>query len=203
VRNVFDGFPSLQTGRAGDPGLFGPGSAVWAIDAHLVTILGGGRALLMQLAHPSVAASVADHSAFEIDPFPRLWPTLDAVLTVAFGLDVADQPEDLAAFERYLTTAMTGLEIGQDARRLAAPILHPPVPRTLAPVAALLRLVTIGLLPPRLRAGFGLEWGGRRERALRAAASIIRSTRPLMPDVAQKWSHARVAEARSRARSWE
>ena len=48
-------------------------------------ILGGPRALLMQIAHPAVAAGVADHSDFPADPYQRLWRTLDAMLTISFG----------------------------------------------------------------------------------------------------------------------
>lgn len=59
-------------------------------------LLGSGRALLMQIAHPMVAAGVADHSDFEADGFDRLWRTLDAVLTVAFG----DTEQALAAADR-------------------------------------------------------------------------------------------------------
>jgi uncharacterized protein (DUF2236 family) len=84
-RDLVGGFPRPAPGTAGDPGLFGPGSMVWRVNGEAVTILGGGRALLMQLAEPMVAAGVADHSRFEDDAFARLWRTLDAVLTVAFG----------------------------------------------------------------------------------------------------------------------
>ena len=39
----------------------------------------------MQLAHPLVAAGVADHSAFGRTPWDRLWGTIDVVLNVVFG----------------------------------------------------------------------------------------------------------------------
>ena len=35
-------------------------------------MLGGGRALLMQVAHPLVAAGVAEHSGYREDPWKRL-----------------------------------------------------------------------------------------------------------------------------------
>lgn len=50
-------------------------------------MLGGGRALLMQLAHPSVARAVADHSDFRSDPLARLRATLEATFTIVFGTD--------------------------------------------------------------------------------------------------------------------
>lgn len=58
-------------------------------------LLGGGRALLMQLAHPGVAQGVADHSDFQNDPFKRLQGTLDAMTTIVFGTE--DQARQVAA----------------------------------------------------------------------------------------------------------
>jgi uncharacterized protein (DUF2236 family) len=66
---------------------------VWRVNGETAMLLGSGRALLMQIAHPMVAAGVADHSDFEAGAFDRLWRTLDAVLTVAFG----DTEQALAA----------------------------------------------------------------------------------------------------------
>lgn len=85
LSDVLSGFPTPVAGEPGDPGLFGPGSAVWSINSRTALLLGGGRALLLQLAHPLVAAGVADHSGFERDPWERLWGTLGVVLDVTFG----------------------------------------------------------------------------------------------------------------------
>src|SRR5258707_6217459 len=68
-----------------DAGLFPPDAVVRRVDAEAILLLGGGRALLMQLAHPQVAAGVAEHSGFASDPFSRLRPTLDATFTIVFG----------------------------------------------------------------------------------------------------------------------
>ena len=65
--------------------MFGPGSATWRINGEVALMLGGGRALLMQLAHPAVAAGVADHSDFRRSPFERLWRTMEAMLAIEFG----------------------------------------------------------------------------------------------------------------------
>jgi uncharacterized protein (DUF2236 family) len=49
-------------------------------------LLGAGpRALLLQLAHPSVAAGVAEHSDFRTDPWARLAGTLRSYLTIIYG----------------------------------------------------------------------------------------------------------------------
>jgi uncharacterized protein (DUF2236 family) len=71
--------------KAGDPGLFGPGSMAWRVDGEALVLAGGTCALLMQLAHPAVAAGVAQHSDFQADPFARLRRTLTASYAVAFG----------------------------------------------------------------------------------------------------------------------
>lgn len=52
-----------------------------------VLFLGGGRALLLQLAHPSVAQGVADHSDFARDPFGRLRRTIEVVDRIVYGTD--------------------------------------------------------------------------------------------------------------------
>jgi uncharacterized protein (DUF2236 family) len=50
-----------------------------------VLLLGGGRALLMQVAHPDVAKGVAEHSRFREQRFGRLLRTLRPMFAIAFG----------------------------------------------------------------------------------------------------------------------
>ncbi|MGY4226388.1 uncharacterized protein (DUF2236 family) [Bradyrhizobium sp. USDA 4503] len=78
--------------RAAGPveGIFGAGSMIWRIDREAITFLGAGRALLLQLAHPWIAAAVADHSRTFSDPIGRCHRTFDVVFTMVFGsLDAA------------------------------------------------------------------------------------------------------------------
>ena len=77
--------PPLEAGTPGDPGLFGPRSSIWRIGRERVLLLGGPAALLLQVAHPLVAAGVAAHSDFLHRPYERLRATLDATLTITFG----------------------------------------------------------------------------------------------------------------------
>lgn len=77
--------PAPGPGTAGDPGIFGPGSAAWRVGRERVILAGGPAALLLQVAHPLVAEGVRAHSDFAADPLRRLRGTLDAVLTVSFG----------------------------------------------------------------------------------------------------------------------
>ena len=75
-------------------GLYGPGSEAWALNREAMLLLGAGpRALLLQLAHPQVAAGVADHSDFRSDPWARLDGTLRSYLRIVYGTRTAAQAE--------------------------------------------------------------------------------------------------------------
>ena len=68
-----------------DVGLFGPDTVTWKVNREAVLLAGGGRALLLQVAHPSVAAGVVQHSNYDTDPWGRLYRTLDVVTKMTFG----------------------------------------------------------------------------------------------------------------------
>lgn len=66
----------------------GPGSVSWKVNREMVVVAGWGRAILMQLAHPKVAAGVAQHSAFRgslLSSLRRLSSTIRAMLSLSFG----------------------------------------------------------------------------------------------------------------------
>lgn len=65
--------------------LFPEASVARRIDREMFVLLGGTAALLLQIAHPLVAAGVAQHSRFREEPFARLHRTLDTTLSVVFG----------------------------------------------------------------------------------------------------------------------
>lgn len=68
-----------------DDELFPIHSVARRIDREMFLLLSGTAALLLQIAHPLVAAGVAQHSRFREEPFGRLHRTLDTTLTVVFG----------------------------------------------------------------------------------------------------------------------
>jgi uncharacterized protein (DUF2236 family) len=68
-----------------DPGLFGPDSVTWRVNREGVLLLGGGAAIIMQVAHPLVGAGVAQHSNYREDPWGRLYRTLDLTTSIVFG----------------------------------------------------------------------------------------------------------------------
>src|SRR5437764_11243732 len=87
-------------------GLFPRDAVIRRVNGEGVLLLGGGRALLMQLAHPSVAAGVADHSDFRRDPMSRLQRTLDATNTIVFGSE--EQARQTAAAIQRVHDTVTG-----------------------------------------------------------------------------------------------
>lgn len=75
-------------------GIFGPRSETWRVDREAAIFLGAGRALLLQLAHPWVAAAIEQHPQSMADPIDRFHRTFSVVFAMVFGplelsLDVA------------------------------------------------------------------------------------------------------------------
>jgi uncharacterized protein (DUF2236 family) len=66
-------------------GIFGPGSVSWRINRESALFLAAGRAALLQLAHPWVAAAIAEHSRTVRDPVGRFHQTFRVMFTIVFG----------------------------------------------------------------------------------------------------------------------
>jgi uncharacterized protein (DUF2236 family) len=86
--------------------LFSRDAVIRRVDGESVLLLGGGRALLMQLAHPLVAAAVDEHSGFQSDPFARLQRTLEATFIIVFG--TTDEAHEAAASVRAVHDRIVG-----------------------------------------------------------------------------------------------
>lgn len=67
------------------PGLYSDDSITRRVNRENILLLGGGRALLMQLAHPKVAAGVDEHSDFRSHPVRRLRRTVRMTMAIVFG----------------------------------------------------------------------------------------------------------------------
>jgi uncharacterized protein (DUF2236 family) len=276
--------PPLEAGRPGDPGLFGPGSEVWRIGRERVLLAGGAAALLLQVAHPLVAAGVAEHSDFPRRAFDRLRSTLDATLRITFGdteqaegavaqvrathdrvrgslasaigpypagtpYDAADpelalwvhatlvqtaldtfqrfvrpltaaeqaryyrdtkafgelfgatdevMPRTYQDFRAYFDDMIWGprLAVGDAGRALAEDILRPPLPAPAAAAGPLHRVLSTGLLPPRIRSAFGFPWRARDRSVFSGLAASSRTSVPLLPAALRFWPHYRTATRR-------
>jgi uncharacterized protein (DUF2236 family) len=78
--------PAIYGGPAGDPGLIGPGSVSWRVNADLAAVSQAGTAaIVLEILHPSVVAGVQDMSTYREDPFKRARATLGYVLATTFG----------------------------------------------------------------------------------------------------------------------
>lgn len=66
-------------------GIYGPRSVSWLVDREAIVFLAGGRAALLQLAHPHVAAAVDQHSRTRSDPLGRFQRTFASVYAMVFG----------------------------------------------------------------------------------------------------------------------
>jgi uncharacterized protein (DUF2236 family) len=255
-------FAGLDHPPPPEEGLFRRGCWLRRVSGEPVLLFGGGRALLLEIAHPMVAAGVVEHSNYRSDPFGRLQRTLEAMTAIVFrdraaalaaarGVERAHQrvsgrlPEAAGRFAAgtpysgrdpelmlwvWATLVDTAVLIYQrfvdelspeargeyyaDHRRVARVLgvpdaLVPPdwdefriwfdatlagdslavtpaareiAEQVLAPAASVsdarkLRLITTGLLPPRLRQAFGLAWDEVSAARLEALTASVRGLR--------------------------
>lgn len=119
----------------------------------------------------------------------------EAALTgTAFGIPAEQMPRTAAELRAYLDRMYGGgdITVGADAKALAASLFSPP----LGPAVGLFRitkLLTVGFLPPAIRAGYGFTWDARRQRACRALMKVIKQVRRFLPPMLREWPSARAA----------
>ncbi len=100
-----------QRAAGAECGLFRPESVSWRINRESALFLGAGRAALLQLAHPWVAASLEQHSSVLRRPIARFHNTFRIVFTMVFG--TLDQAMAAARHLYTLHTRITG-ELSED-----------------------------------------------------------------------------------------
>jgi len=114
-----------------------------------------------------------------------------------FGLGAVEMPRDHEDFERYMQRMVGGpdLHVTPRAREVAVDIvLRPPVALHARPLVQLANFVTVGLLPARLRRGYGLRWDPAREVVLRGGAEYAKRVLvPLLPGRVRLVASARAA----------
>ncbi|MDX6412438.1 MAG: hypothetical protein QOE91_1954 [Gaiellaceae bacterium] len=88
-------------------GYFADDSVIKRIGNRSVLMLGGPRALLLQAAHPLVAAGIVGHSRFEADPWARLARTMTALYTIVFG--TREQADRVGAVVQRVHTTVRGM----------------------------------------------------------------------------------------------
>jgi uncharacterized protein (DUF2236 family) len=75
----------VRSVRRPSEGIFGPDSVTWRLGGDLGVFLGGGRAALLQLAHPMVAHAIDHHSRTRADVLGRFRRTFRHVFAMTFG----------------------------------------------------------------------------------------------------------------------
>lgn len=274
--------PTRSSRRASErtptAGLHPPDSVAWRVNAERLAVLAWPRAILLQFAHPLVAAGVFAHSGFRTTPLAavaRLAHTVRAMLSLTFGTD-ADRARTLdairavhrrvhgtlpeavgrfAAGTRYsaedpalvlwvhvtlVESVILGYEqlvaplsvperdaycedaagvavalgatapdvprtwsaiqcalargyasdaivVGREARLLAEAVLHPKGLRAAGPAVHVVRTITLGTLPPAIRAQYGWPWSDRDEQRLERIVRATRAIRRWTPAVVAQW----------------
>ncbi|MDS0477063.1 oxygenase MpaB family protein [Natrinema sp. 1APR25-10V2] len=89
-----------------ETGFFGPDSIMWRVSREKVLLLSGVSTILLQFAHPLVAAGVAEHSRFDASPIGRFRRTFDFVHAIIFG--DADAAIEAALTIREIHGQVTG-----------------------------------------------------------------------------------------------
>jgi uncharacterized protein (DUF2236 family) len=188
-----------------DHGRLAPESVSWRVKRESVVLLGAGRELLLQVAHPGVGTGEAPFDDAELR---WLWATrLETSLLMytryvrplkvadvegyyreqrefllACDVDEATVPQTFGDFMHWYDGVVEHvLEVTPAAREVADAVLRPRRPFPLRPAYDAINLATIGLLPPSLRAAYGLSWGTQRERLLGAQTAVVRRLMPLLP----------------------
>jgi len=116
-----------------------------------------------------------------------------SAIETPFGIPAGRLPRTFGQLTRYMDAMLASGEITVtgEARLLAREILDPPAPRLAAPALAMVRLQTIGLLPPTIRASYGFPWTSRSEAWMTAFARLVRGTLRLTPPIIRHWPAAR------------
>jgi uncharacterized protein (DUF2236 family) len=86
-------------------------STMAKVNRERVLLVGGQRALVMQLAHPLVAAGVAEHSDFPARALERLRRTLDLSLALIYG--TPEEAESASAGIRAVHERVSGTAGGR------------------------------------------------------------------------------------------
>ena len=116
-----------------------------------------------------------------------------AIAEPLLNLPAGSLPRDARALESYMREMLGGgkVAVTDTSCNLARAVLFPPRSLMLWPALRPVRLITIGLLPPHIRAAYGFIWDAREERALARWTAVIRTMVRLLPPIAREWAGAR------------
>ncbi|GAB2724072.1 oxygenase MpaB family protein [Arthrobacter bambusae] len=127
------------------------------------------------------------HGALDDDTADRIYREY-AQIGTALQLPAELWPADRPAFARYLDESLRNLEPDAAALRVAHELLYPTSgPFLMRLSMPLVRLLTAGLLPEELRAGFGLPWKPRHRRSFDGTIRLLAAAYPRLPEKVRHW----------------
>ena len=135
------------------------------------------------LAHSSRVAFetlVRPLSADEREELWRDWVRFGAL----FGMPESVAPPTAGAFDAWMDAHLRGssFHVTEEARVVGRAILTSmPVPRVLRPGIKVSDFLVLGMLPPRVRTAFGMEWGSSDERRHRRVTAALRRAHAVLP----------------------
>ena len=134
-------------------------------------------------------------SGAEIEQF---WQEARAVGT-RLGIPLSASPADWPALERYWKEMLADdgpVHASATALRLARVIVRPPFPFVPGPLVDLAALPGMALLPPRLRAEFGISWGTRKAALAGVLSTGVRAWTAVVPRQLRSMPQAIAADRR-------
>jgi uncharacterized protein (DUF2236 family) len=177
---------------AGAAGVFPAGTPYTAHDPALLAWV---HATLLDMNLRVYERFVGPLSVQEKDRYCEEATAIEAPL----GIPAGRLPRSVGELGRYMEAMLSSgaIAVTDNARALARDVLYPPAPRLAAPALSLVRLQTVGLLPPRIREDYGLPWSPRRERLLGASTGLARAVLRVTPPIVRHWPAARRARRRA------
>ena len=116
------------------------------------------------------------------------------------GLTDTTLPVSYAAVQQYIREALASGEIaiGPAAHFIAQKVLYPPMPLLRRPLWMIVRLITVGQLPPDIRQAYGLPWTTRHMVGFRIARGVGHLLRRLFPNALGRSPLVNFARRRAR-----
>src|SRR5437667_4504464 len=121
------------------------------------------------------------------------------------GLTDTTLPANYAAVQQYIREALASGEIaiGPAAQFIAQKVLYPPVPWLHRPSWAVVRLITVGQLPPDIRQAYGLPWTARHKVGFQMARGAGHLLRRLFPNALGRSPLVNFARRRARGELYD
>ncbi len=121
------------------------------------------------------------------------------------GLTDATLPASYAAVQQYMREVLASGEvaIGPAAHFIAQKVLYPPMPWLRKPLWAIVRLITVGQLPPDIRQAYGLRWGMRQRVGFLMARGAGHLLRRLFPNALGRSPLVNFARRRARGELYQ